>query len=251
VSDPVRIAMWSGPRNISTAMMRAWENRGDTTVTDEPLYAHYLVATGAPHPGREEVIASQDRDWRRVAAWLTGPVPDGRPVWYQKHMAQHVTGEMDLDWLARLTNVFLIRSPDEVVASFARQRGRPEVWELGFETQARLFDAVAARIGEAPPVLDARDVLLDPEGVLRPLCDRVGVSFTERMLRWPPGPRESDGVWARHWYDAVNRSTGFAPYRPRETALADDLRRMADACRPHYERLYRWRCAPGGELAGS
>lgn len=239
--EPIRIAMWSGPRNISTAMMRAWENRGDTAVTDEPLYAHYLLATGAPHAMREAVIASQEKDWRRVVKTLCGPVPGGKAVWYQKHMTQHVTPDMELDWLDGLSNAFLIRDPDEVVASFARRRDEPAVWELGFEMQARLFDAVAERTGEAPPVLDARDVLEDPEKTLRTLCTAVGVPFTERMLSWPAGSRESDGVWAEHWYDAVRKSTGFAPYTPRDVTLPDELRRLADACRPHYERLYRYR----------
>jgi len=233
--------MWSGPRNISTAMMRAWENREDTAVTDEPLYAHYLLATGAPHAMREAVIASQEKDWRRVVQTLRGPVPNGKAVWYQKHMTQHVTDDMELDWLQGLTNVFLIRDPDEVVASFARRREKPALWELGFKMQARLFDAVAGQTGAAPPVFDARDILEDPEKSLRLLCGAVGVPFSERMLHWPPGPRASDGVWAEHWYDAVRASTGFAPYRPRDVSLPGELQRLADASRPHYDRLYRYR----------
>lgn len=233
--------MWSGPRNISTAMMRAWENRADTAVTDEPLYAHYLLTTKAPHAMREAVIASQDNDWRRVVEALCGPVPGGKAVWYQKHMTQHVTPDMALDWLGGLTNAFLIRDPDEVVASFARRREEPALWELGFEMQARLFDEVVEQTGATPPVLDARDVLEDPEKSLRALCSAVGVPFSERMLHWPPGPRASDGVWAEHWYDAVRASTGFAPYRPRNVSLPRELQCLADAGRPHYERLYRYR----------
>lgn len=243
MTRPVRIAMWSGPRNISTAMMRAWENREDTAVTDEPLYAHYLLATDAPHPGREKIIAAQDTDWRHVVRELCGPVPDGKAVWYQKHMAQHVTPNMELDWLGGLTNAFLIRDPDEVVASFARRREEPALWELGFETQARLFDLVTELTGDVPPVIDARDVLQDPKRALQGLCAAVDVPFSERMLHWPPGARASDGVWAEYWYDAVRASTGFAPYRRRDVSLPGDLQRLADACRPHYERLYRHRCA--------
>lgn len=239
--QPLRLAMWSGPRNISTAMMRAWENRPDTVVVDEPLYAHYLVATGAPHPGREDVIRSQNVDWRAVVDALCGPIPGGKSVWYQKHMTQHVTGDMTLDWLKQLTNIFLIRSPDEVVASFCKQRPDAELWELGFVEQARLFDYVSDATGEAPPVLDARDVLEDPEGTLRALCERLGISFSERMLHWPAGPRASDGVWGQYWYDSVWRSTGFTPYRHRDVRLPADQQRLADACRPHYERLYRYR----------
>lgn len=242
MTAPVRIAMWSGPRNISTAMMRAWENRPDTVVSDEPLYAHYLIATNAPHPGRDEVIASQENDWRKVVEGLCDPVPDGVPIWYQKHMTQHVTRDMALGWLSNLTNAFLIRDPDEVVASFARTREHPQVWELGFDMQARIFDYVSDFMGRAPPVIDGSDVLKNPAGMLRLLCIRLGVPFSERMLSWPAGRRKSDGVWAKYWYDAVQRSTGFEPYRQRDVQLSADLQRLADACRPHYEKLYAYRC---------
>ncbi|MBS0433215.1 MAG: HAD family hydrolase [Proteobacteria bacterium] len=232
--------MWSGPRNISTAMMRAWENRGDTAVIDEPFYAHYLVETGVNHPGREEVIASQSSDAAEVAAMLTGPIPDGQPIWYQKHMTQHMLTHMSLDWLDRVTNCFLIREPESVVASFTIQRPDAAAWELGFEQQARLFDHVCDQLGHAPPVIDADDVLKDPRGSLSALCAKLGIPFTDRMLHWPPGPRASDGVWATHWYAAVERSTGFAPYRKREVKLTPFQRKLAEQCRPHYERLLQY-----------
>lgn len=243
----IRIAMWSGPRNISTAMMRSWENRGDAAVSDEPFYAHYLVRTGAPHPGREEIIASQPADWREVADYLTGSVPGGKPIWYQKHMAQHFIEGMGTDWLQGVTNCFLIRDPDLVVASFTKNRPDANAWELGFEQLGTLFDHVTCVQGGAPPVLDAADVLMDPEGMLRALCARLGLEFTPRMLSWPPGRRDSDGVWARHWYHNVERSTGFAPYRPREVQLDQRQRELADACRPIYERLHEHRLQPDAE----
>lgn len=233
--------MWSGPRNISTAMMRSWENRGDTAVSDEPFYAHYLVRTDAPHPGRDEIIDSQPTDWREVADNLTGPVPGGRPIWYQKHMSQHFLEHMGVDWLDRVTNAFLIRDPALVVASFTKNRPDAALWELGFEQQRRVFEHVADRLGEAPPVLDAADVLKAPEDMLQALCRRVGVAFTDRMLSWPAGPRESDGVWAKHWYHNVENSTGFAPYREKRVELDDFQQRLADQCRPHYERLHAYR----------
>lgn len=239
--ESLRIAMWSGPRNISTAMMRAWENRGDTAVIDEPFYAHYLVETGVNHPGRDEVIAAQENDAAKVAAALTGPIPDGKAIWYQKHMTQHMLPDMPLDWLDRVTNCFLIREPERVVTSFTIQRPDAEAWELGFEQQARLFDHVCSRLGHAPPVIDASDVLKDPRATLSALCAELGISFSERMLRWPPGPRASDGVWAPHWYAAVERSTGFAPHRPGKGKLTPLQQRLADACRPHYERLALYR----------
>lgn len=237
----LRLAMWSGPRNISTTMMRSWENRDDTVVVDEPLYAHYLVATGVDHPGRDEVIGSQSDDWREVAKQLTGPIPEGKPIWYQKHMTQHVLADMDLDWLDGLTNCFLIRRPELVVASFTKVRPDAALWELGFEQQTRIFEHVSRRLGAAPPVLDAEDVLRNPRAVLGALCATLGVAFSERMLHWPAGPRASDGVWAPHWYAAVERSTGFEPYEPRMPKLTDFQQGLAERCRPHYDALARYR----------
>ena len=237
MSPGLRVAMWSGPRNISTAMMRAWENREDTVVVDEPLYAHYLLKTGVDHPGREAVLASQPTDWRVVADALTGPIPGGKPIWYQKHMTQHVLTDMPLGWLDSLTNCFLIRRPEEVVASFTLTRPDAAVWELGFEQQSRIFDHVCQRSGAVPPVLDAEDVLKAPAAVLAALCARLGIPFSERMLHWPAGPRASDGVWAPHWYQAVERSTGFEPYRAREPELSAFQARLVEHCRPHYERI--------------
>ncbi len=241
MSPGLRVAMWSGPRNISTAMMRAWENREDTLVVDEPLYAHYLLKTGVAHPGREAVMASQSTDWRVVAAALTGTIPDGKPVWYQKHMNQHVSADMPLDWLDSLANCFLIRRPEEVVASFTIQRPDAAAWELGFEQQSRIFDHVCDRLGAAPPVIGAEDVLRDPAATLRTLCSNLRIPFSERMLHWPAGPRDSDGVWAPHWYQAVERSTGFEPYRARKPQLTPFQLRLVEHCRPHYARIASYR----------
>ncbi|MGH8041047.1 MAG: hypothetical protein ACREPN_03270 [Rudaea sp.] len=241
MTAPLRIAMWSGPRNISTAMMRAWENRNDTAVIDEPFYAHYLKATGVQHPGRDAVIAAQSTDAAQVAAVLTGPIPNAKPIWYQKHMTQHMLPDMSLDWLDQVTNCFLIREPEAVVASFTIQRPDAAAWELGFEQQARLFDHVCNQVGHAPPVIDAADVLKNPRGTLDKLCAKLGIAFSERMLYWPRGRRASDGVWAPHWYAAVERSTGFAPYKPHEAKLTAFQQKLAEECRPFYERLARYR----------
>lgn len=238
---PLRIAMWSGPRNISTAMMRAWENRGDCAVSDEPLYAAYLAATGLDHPGRDEVIAAGETDWRRVVDSLLGPAPGGAALWYQKHMSHHLLPEMAIDWVLQLRNVFLIRDPAEVVASYLRSRATATPEDIGLPQQGRLFDLLRDRLGETPPVIDAGDFLRAPEAHLRALCARLGIAFTPRMLSWPPGPRDSDGVWAPYWYDAVWKSTGFEPWRSREIALDDAAAAVADACRPVYERLRAFR----------
>jgi Sulfotransferase domain len=241
-SAPVtRLAVWSGPRTISTALMRSWENRPDTIVIDEPLYAHYLNATGLDHPGRAEVIGAGETDWSNVVATLLGPVPDGTRVFYQKHMAHHLLPGIDRDWVADLTNVLLIRDPREVVASYVRSRTAVTADDLGLAQQIQLYDELAAA-GSAPPVIDARDFLLDPESYLRAMCRYVGLDFSSRMLAWPPGRRDSDGVWGQYWYDAVWQSTGFAEYRPRDPQLDGHAAAVAEECRPLYERLHgtRW-----------
>jgi Sulfotransferase domain len=239
--DVLRVAAWSGPRNISTAMMRAWENRGDCAVTDEPLYAHYLQATQLDHPGRDEVIQAGDTDWRRVVAALTtGPAPDAQPLWYQKHMTHHLLPGMDTEWVHGQKNVFLIRDPALVVARYVKSRASVVAEDIGLLQQAQLFDAVAQRLGQAPPVIDAERFLRDPEAQLKRLCAELGIAFTERMLSWPAGPRASDGIWAPHWYEAVWKSTGFEPWRPRNVALGDEAARAAYTCRPAYERLLQF-----------
>jgi hypothetical protein len=240
---PLRIAMWSGPRNISTAMMRAWENRGDCAVSDEPLYAAYLAATGLDHPAREQVIAAGEVDPAKVVAALLGPAPGGRPLWYQKHMSHHLLPGGDHDWIHALTNVLLIRDPREVVASYVKSRATVTAEDIGLPQQARLFDELAERSGAAPPVIDAGDFLRAPEAHLRALCALLGIAFTERMLQWPAGPRDSDGVWAPHWYAAVWASTGFEPPRSRELHLDRDAAHVAEECRPAYERLHAHRMA--------
>ncbi|MBX3479891.1 MAG: hypothetical protein KF842_05790 [Caulobacter sp.] len=234
----LRIAMWSGPRNISTAMMRAFENRSDTEVVDEPFYAAYLAATGLDHPMRAQVLTSQSTDWDVVAAAMRGPGPGGAPVFYQKHMTHHMLPGVDLDWTGACVNAFLIRDPALVLASYVRKRGEVSLADIGVERQGELFDRECQRLGRAPAVVEGRDVLADPRGLLTRLCEALGLAFSEQMLTWPAGPRDSDGVWAPAWYDAVERSTGFAP--PGEEVpprLPDDLRRIADQARPHYERL--------------
>ena len=235
---PVRIGMWSGPRNISTAMMRAWENREDCAVVDEPLYAAYLMETGLDHPGRDEVITDGETDWERVVATLLGPVPGGMPIWYQKHMSHHLLPEMDREWVHALRNVFLIRDPAEVVASYVKARKDIEPDDLGVLQQAELHDELAER-GHAPLVVDAGDFLLAPEAYLRALCDHLGVPFSERMLGWPPGKRDTDGVWGPHWYESVWKSTGFEPAKAKAAVpLEGEPAEVAAACRPAYDKLY-------------
>jgi len=241
VTAPVRIAMWSGPRNVSTALMRAWENRADTAVVDEPLYAYYLARTGADHPGADEVIAAGETDWRRAVDALIGPVPGGCAVFYQKHMTHHLLPEVDRAWLGQVRNAFLIRDPREVLASYARVRAAVTLGDVGVLEQAEIRDWVRTHTGQDPPVVDARDLLADPRRTLGLLCDSLGVAFEPAMLSWPPGPRPTDGVWARHWYASVWKSTGFAPYAPRAVELPPELERLASACEEPYRRMVECR----------
>lgn len=238
----MRLGVWSGPRNLSTAMMRSWENRGDCVVVDEPLYAAYLARTGIDHPGRDEVLAAQPTDLAEAVRGLHAPLPPGVRVHYVKHMAHHLPdgGGADLGWTREFRNVLLVRDPREVVASYVRSREACEPSDIGLLQQVRLLDSWE----EPPPVVDAGDFLRDPEGHLRWLCDWLGVPFTSRMLSWPPGARDSDGVWAPHWYDAVRRSTGFEPWRPRDVSLTPHDAGVAEVCRPAYERLRALRIRP-------
>lgn len=240
---PTRIAMWSGPRNISTAMMRAFENRPDAAVWDEPFYAYYLRHTGIVHPMNAEVIAAGISDsWQRVVRACTEePLPPNRhgeapTVFYQKHMTHHMTPEIGLDWLGGVSNVFLIRRPEAVLASYHDRRADPEMSDIGFDRQAEIFDRVVELTGSTPPVIDSDDVLADPRRMLSELCASLGIAFDEAMLSWPSGGRDSDGAWAPHWYGSVEKSTGFAKQRePRP--LPDHLRPLAEKCLPYYERL--------------
>jgi hypothetical protein len=231
----VRVAMWSGPRTISTAMMRSFAARSDTLVVDEPLYAHYLAVTGLDHPGREEILASQPTSWPAVVDVLTGPLPEGIGVYYQKHMAHHLLPGVGRDWLGGLTHAYLIRDPAHVVASYARVRRRPTLADIGLPQQREIFERYGG------PVVDAADVLRDPAGVLEALCEALGVGWQPAMLAWPAGRHDTDGVWAPHWYAAVEASTGFAPYRATSPRVPDRLAPLVEAARPHYEALARHR----------
>jgi Sulfotransferase domain len=241
-SLPLRIAMWSGPRNISTALMRAWGNRPDTAVIDEPFYAYYLERTGKAHPGAAEIIAHGETNWRNVAATLTKQtLPPGKQIFFQKQMTHHLLPEIDREWIVDLTNCFLIRDPREVILSYIKKNPDPALEDLGFVQQCDIFDFVGKRTSSTPAVVDARDVLENPARTLRLLCKAIGVPFDNAMLSWPPGLRDTDGIWAKHWYDAVARSKSFQPYKPREGNVPDSLRGVYERCRDCYETLYDYR----------
>ena len=234
----LRLAMWSGPRNVSTAFMRSWENRPDTIVVDEPFYAHYLLATGVDHPGRAEVIARHETDWQRVVESLLAPVPPGVRVFYQKQMAHHLLPHMGRDWLGAMTHAFLVRDPAPMLVSLGEKLDEFDLDATGLPQQVEIFDFVVRTTGRVPPVVDSADLLAAPEPMLRALCAALGIPFTPRMLSWPVGPRASDGIWARHWYERVERSTGFEPAAATEVPdLQGRLAELEGRCRPLYEKL--------------
>ena len=222
-------------------MMRAWGNRHDTYVVDEPFYAYYLKRTGKDHPVADEVIAAGETEWQKIVAHLTGLVPNGKRIFFQKQMTHHLLSEIDREWLGAVTNCFLIRDPHEVISSYVKKREDPALDDLGFVQQAEIFDFVRTHTTAVPPVVDAKDVLQNPEGTLRLLCEAVGVEFSESMLSWRSGLRDTDGIWARQWYGEVAKTTSFQPYHPAPSEVPARLREIYRHCCECYQRLYEYR----------
>jgi hypothetical protein len=234
VNECLKLSVWSGPRNVSTALMYSFRQRSDTLVVDEPLYGHYLATTGADHPGDDEVLEHMDRDGGRVVReTILGPCE--RPVHFFKNMAHHLVA-LDRSFLGKITNVLLIRDPREMLPSLARQLKAPTLRDTGLREQAEILELIL-RGGNDPLVLDARELLLDPLRVLGEACARLGIPFEESMLSWPAGPKPEDGVWAKHWYAGVHSSTGFEPYRPKTEPFPDSLRPLLKECLTLYEKL--------------
>ncbi len=231
--------MWSGPRNISTAMMRSFSARADTAVTDEPFYGAYLKATGEPHAMADEIMADMDCDWHSVANAMRGDVPDGKAVWYQKHMSHHMEGPVGIDAFPDHIHVFLIRDPDLMVASYAQKNELKDAAQLGFARLVDYHDCVSQQLGQPAPVVDSNRLLADPEGKLRALCAAIGIDWDPAMLRWPKGHHPADGIWASHWYNAVWNSDSFGPPTA-PSALTGEQQRIADDCRASYEALIRY-----------
>jgi hypothetical protein len=233
-----RILMWSGPRNLSTAMMRSFGARGDCAVWDEPFYAPYLAKTGLDHPMRAEVLANHETDPAKVTALCAGPSSSGLAHFYQKHMTHHMMEDFDLSFMDGAVNVFLLRAPERVLASYVEKWENVSLHDIGFVTQAGLFDRVAQKSGKAPIVVNASDVSTAPAATLQKLCAAIGIDWTDSMLNWPAGLHASDGIWAKHWYNAVEQSTGFVPRAEKPLpALAKHLQIIADQARPYYEKL--------------
>ena len=233
----MNLGVWSGPRNLSTAMMYSFAQRSDTTVWDEPFYAAYLVRTGLDHPVRDEIIATYENDPAKVIAKCT---ETRAGIFYQKQMCQHFLAGDDMSWIASLTNVLLIRHPQRVIASYDAKRENPVAGDLGFAMQARLYDLLI-ELGQQPIIIDAGDIRENPERMLTALCDAIGISFEPTMLSWPKGGIADDGIWAKHWYPAVHNSTGFAGAEGPMPALPQHLQSVLSDCLPDYERLFEKR----------
>ena len=233
--------MWSGPRNISTAMMRSFENRPDTIVEDEPFYAHYLNQTGLNHPMRNEIIDSQHLNWDIIANRLCGKIPANKTVWYQKHMAQHNLKNCSLEWTKNLKNCFLIRNPKEVIFSYTKKFELSSAEQLGFKQQLELFNFLKENDVSNPPiVIDSKDII-NPKETLTQLCNLIGIPFFDEMLNWPSGARKSDGIWGKHWYKNVESSTGFNAYIPKEIKLSDKHQSIYEECNESYLKLNNYK----------
>ena len=234
--DGRRLAMWSGPRNISTAMMYSFENRADCRAIDEPFYAHYLEQSGVDHPGAQKVIDSYETDYQKITQMLSGDIPEGASIWYQKHMCHHISTGHELDWIQNLTNCFLIRDPREVLLSLSKITHEVSLWATGLPQQVMLFERASQY--EPPVILESKDILENPREILGMLCHGLNIPFSESMLSWKAGPRDCDGIWGEYWYDSVWSSTGFSPYSPRTGELPPRLESVLDEALPLYRELH-------------
>ena len=229
--------MWSGPRNISTALMRSWESRSDTFVIDEPFYAHYLSVTNVDHPGRDEIIQNGETDQNIVSKGLISDIDDSCSVYFQKHMTHHMIPSVDREWMKDVVNFFLIRDPKDMILSYTKVNSNLTMHLLGLEEQYELFEYVTKINGRAPPVVDSKDILIDPRETLSLLCEKVGVVFSEEMLSWSKGVRDTAGIWAKYWYDNVVNSTGFNTYTEKNEVIRDDYLQLYEDCLKIYEKL--------------
>ena len=236
-----KIAMWSGPRNISTAMMRSFENREDTYVIDEPFYAYYLKKTNLNHPLRQEVINSQESRLDNVIESITGLIPNNKMIWYQKHMVHHIPRNINMDWVKSFENCFLIRHPKDVIISYSKRNSINGIGDLGYIHQKYLFQKIKKITGKYPSVFDSKDILLNPEKYLKIMCNDFKIDFSEKMLDWPKGPRETDGVWASYWYKNVMNSTSFIIYKESKKKFPPKYNYLLEECLPYYEYLYSYK----------
>lgn len=237
----IRIAMWSGPRNISTAMLRSWESRADTFVVDEPYYAYYLSQNDLQHPGREDVLREGELDAAKVSHGLVNDTKGNCPIYYQKHMTHHLLDTIDRDWMRYVTNCFLIRDPKDVIISYSKVHPEITTVLLGVEQQREIFEYVKNIAGGTPAIIDSKDILMNPKDILSKFSDRINVEFSDEMLSWPKGARDTDGNWGKYWYKNVMNSTGFNQYVPKTEEVPKKYLSLYEESYKLYQDLHKLR----------
>ena len=233
------IAMWSGPRNISTALMRSFENRSDCFVSDEPFYSYFLHKTGLKHPLRDEIIKSGLNDYNEIIKYITGPIPYSKKIWYQKHMAHHILPGLDMNWIKNMKNCLLVRHPSDVILSYSKKNEINSIQQLGYLQQIDIYEMLSQEIGTPPIIVDAQDLLQEPKKMLIEICENLKIKFDEKMLSWPSGARKTDGIWGKHWYKHVEVSTGFKPYLKTNRIIPSKYQGLYDNCMKYYDFLYQ------------
>ena len=232
--------MWSGPRNLSTALMYSFASRNDCAIWDEPYYAAYLQESGAVHPMQNEVMSAWIQDPKLVEARCLGDTPKGKAVFYQKHMTHHMLPTFSRHWIGECTNVFLIRHPARVIASYSKKRENPRLDDMGFRQQLELFDLVTQLQGKPPVVVDSYSIRKDPAPMLEKLCKAIGLDYQPAMLSWPKGGHKDDGPWAPHWYNAVWDSAGFARAEAALPEVSNELRSLYDQAITYYQKMEKF-----------
>jgi len=233
------IAMWSGPRNVSTALMRSFENRSDCFVSDEPLYSYFLHKTGHKHPLKDKIIKSGIVDYNEIVKYITGPIPSSKQIWYQKHMAHHILPKLDTDWIKNMKNCILVRHPSDVILSYLKKNEINSIQQLGYLQQINIYEILSKEIGTPPIIIDAQDLLQEPRKMLIKICEKLRIKFDEKMLSWPKGPRKTDGIWGQHWYKQVEFSTGFKPYVKTNRIIPYEYEVLHYECMKYYDFLYQ------------
>jgi len=233
------IAMWSGPRNISTALMRSFENRSDSFVSDEPFYSYFLYKTGLKHPLSDEIIKSGMIDYNEIIKYILGPIPSSKNIWYQKHMAHHILEGENLEWIKNMRNCLLIRHPSDVIISYSKKYEINSIQQLGYLQQINIYKMLTKEVGISPIIIEAQDLLRNPKMILTQVCKNLRIKFDDKMLSWPSGPRETDGIWGKHWYKQVEASTGFKPYIKTNKVIPLKYQNLYNECIQYYDFLYK------------
>ena len=233
------IAMWSGPRNLSTALMRSFENRSDSFVSDEPFYPFYLYKTGHHHPMKDKIIESGQINYNQIIKSITGTIPHSKKIWYQKHMAHHILSGLDFNWIKKMNNCLLIRHPKDVILSYSKKNVIESIYQLGYLQQIEIYKMLAKEMGTPPIIIDAQDLLREPKKMLVEICKNLRITFDDKMLSWPQGVRKTDGIWGRHWYKQVEASTGFKPYVKTNRIIPSQYQDLYNECMEYYNFLYQ------------